>query len=160
MFLYTINSPTLLTSAGAIVLLICSTAFETPAKDKQTMTDPDRGGACRAGRTDEHRAARPPLRGWRSGSFSGSFDFCEHLSVPAQVRVQSQTHSPCCGTHTPVCKRVVPLFNTVFTWLHKAGAKNSFTYLTALLTPNRRKKDGAIRNEEPRNRTVQDSTVV
>ena len=29
----TVNGPTLLTSAGAIVLLICSTAFETPATD-------------------------------------------------------------------------------------------------------------------------------
>lgn len=35
----TMNGPTLLTSAGAIVLLICSTALETPARDKQTMTD-------------------------------------------------------------------------------------------------------------------------
>lgn len=46
----TINDPTLPTSAGAIVLLIFSTAFETPARDKQTMTDPDRRRPCRAGR--------------------------------------------------------------------------------------------------------------
>lgn len=38
-----INIPTWLTSAGAIVLLICSTAFETPARNKQTITDPSEG---------------------------------------------------------------------------------------------------------------------
>lgn len=52
----TISGPTLATSAGAIVLLICSTAFETPARDKQTMTNPDRRSPCRAGETDDHRA--------------------------------------------------------------------------------------------------------
>lgn len=57
------NGPTLLTSAGAIVLLIFSTAFETPARDKQTMTDPDWGRPCRAGETDDHRAPHPILCG-------------------------------------------------------------------------------------------------
>lgn len=41
---------------------------------------------------------------------------------------------------TLIWKRVTLSFHTLFTWLHKAGAKNSFTYLTALLTPNRRKR--------------------
>lgn len=41
---------------------------------------------------------------------------------------------------TLVWTRVILSFHTLFTWLHKAGAKNSFTYLTALLTPNRRKR--------------------
>lgn len=54
----TINGPTLLTSAGAIVLLICSTAFETPARDKQTMTDPDRRQPCRAGKTDDYTPSK------------------------------------------------------------------------------------------------------
>lgn len=31
-------------------------------------------------------------------------------------------------------------YSTLFTWLHKAGAKKSFTYLTALLTPSKKKK--------------------
>lgn len=59
----TVNGPTLLTSAGAIVLLICSTAFETPAGDKQTITDPGRRKPCRAGETDDHRATYPILCG-------------------------------------------------------------------------------------------------
>lgn len=59
----TINGPTLPTSAGAICLLIFSTAFETPARDKQTMTDPDRRTPCRAGKTDDHRAPNPILCG-------------------------------------------------------------------------------------------------
>lgn len=64
----TINGPTLLTSAGAIVLLICSTAFETPARDKQTMTDPAGRRPCRAGETDDHRATHPNLCGCASNS--------------------------------------------------------------------------------------------
>lgn len=40
----TINGPTWLTSAGPIVLLIFSTAFETPARDKQTITDRKQDG--------------------------------------------------------------------------------------------------------------------
>lgn len=35
----TIKCPTLLTSAGAISLLIFSTALETPTGDKQTVTE-------------------------------------------------------------------------------------------------------------------------
>lgn len=35
----TIKCPTLLTSAGAIILLIFSTALETPTGDKQTVTE-------------------------------------------------------------------------------------------------------------------------
>lgn len=78
-----------------------------------------------------------------------SFQICEHLLVPVKVSFQRQTHSSCCSAHWYV-KRVILLLHTLFTWLHNAGAKNSFTYLTALLTPDRRKKDGGIRNEEGR----------
>ena len=56
------KGPTLLISAGAIILLILSTAFETPARDKQTMTDSERR-ACRAGQTDDHRVHDPLLYG-------------------------------------------------------------------------------------------------
>ena len=66
--------------------------------------------------------------------------------MPVRVSFQRQTHSSCCG------KRVILLFHTLFTWLHNAGAKNSFIYLTALLTPDRMKRNGGIGNEEDRHR--------
>lgn len=49
--------------------------------------------------------------------------------------------------HAAVHGRVTLLLHTLFTWLHNAGAKKSFIYLTALLTPNRRERDVGIRNE-------------
>lgn len=114
----------MLTSAGAIILLIFSTALATPTGDKQTVTERERP-PCRAVHTDEHRLLDPISRGKTS-----QIQICDHPLLLV-------SHSSCCGPHT--------CYSTPFTWLHSAGAKNSFTYLTALLTPNRRKKDGGMR---------------
>lgn len=60
---------------------------------------------------------------------------CDRLLMPAEVSCQKKTHTSCGSVEELLIPTVVISHN--FTWLHKAGAKNSLTYFTALFTPDR-----------------------
>lgn len=63
---------------------------------------------------------------------------CDRLLMPIMVSGQKKTHTSCIR-EIRVEMLLIPtaVISHDFTWLHKAGAKNSLTYLTALFTPDR-----------------------
>lgn len=151
-------APTLLISAGAIVLLMCSTAFETPGRNKQIRhRSTTLVMQALVGDLSNKKIARIPPRAIQTpiqpeltanlNAYWGHLNWMEvarsnhHLGMPAAMLVCKTMHWRN-SSKWQGCTE-----STSITCVHKAVARNSLTYLTALDTPDRRKIDKRIKEE-------------
>lgn len=136
--------PTWLTRAGAIVLLICSTAFETPARNKQTITDLS-GGNCAAQAGLDIRLVPRYLLAFRRGSVFKCFSGLPWSSVSRKNKIS------CSGTHS--CPLLQLLHTFIYLVTQSWGQELIYIFYSSFHPWQRRRKvstDARPLQQDPR----------